>query len=58
MAAAGVEVRGEVMDSTEDGAVEHIEALSRLYEGKPFRPLFEGEIRVIYRIRPLKVNLG
>lgn len=51
-----VEVRGEVVEITEDGAEEHIDSLAFKYLGLdsyPYRQ--EGEVRVIYRIRPLKV---
>lgn len=56
-----IEVRGEVADSTEEGAPEHINKLSWLYDNEDFyegktRPA--GEIRVIYRIRPTKINTG
>ncbi|MBL8133853.1 MAG: PPOX class F420-dependent oxidoreductase [Anaerolineae bacterium] len=51
-----LEVRGEVVDSTEAGGAEHINALSHLYKGKDFRALEPGEVRVIYRIRPTRVN--
>jgi PPOX class probable F420-dependent enzyme len=54
-----IEVRGEVADSTEDGAREHINTLSYLYDNEDFfvgktRP--PNEVRVIYRIRPTRVN--
>jgi PPOX class probable F420-dependent enzyme len=51
-----VEVRGEVVEVTEDGADAHIDDLAELYLGKrpyPFRK--PGETRVIYRIRPRNV---
>jgi PPOX class probable F420-dependent enzyme len=51
-----VEVRGHVEDETEEGANEHINQLSRKYENKDFRALNPGEVRVIYRIAPDKVN--
>lgn len=56
-----IEVRGEVEDSTEEGAREHINKLSWLYDGEDFfegktRP--SGEVRVIYRIRPTRVNIN
>ena len=51
-----VAVQGEVIDITERGADEHIDALAKKYLGKdkyPFRQ--PGEVRVIYKIRPDRV---
>ncbi len=48
-------VRGEVVEITEAGADDHIDALAKKYLGKdkyPFRQ--PGEVRVIYKIRPEK----
>jgi PPOX class probable F420-dependent enzyme len=55
-----IEVRGQVVEITEEGAVEHINALSKLYTGNPdyysFNPSARGkETRVIYRIEPQRV---
>lgn len=50
-------VQGEVVQITEEGADAHIDALAKKYLGKdkyPFRA--PGEVRVIYRIRPLNVH--
>ncbi|TMA62045.1 MAG: PPOX class F420-dependent oxidoreductase [Deltaproteobacteria bacterium] len=52
-----LEVRGEVVDITEEGADTHIDALAKKYLGKeryPFRS--PGEVRVIYKIRPDKIS--
>ena len=52
-----LEVRGVVEEFTEQGADAHIDDLAELYLGKrpyPFRQ--EGEVRVIYRIKALKVQ--
>src|SRR5918996_1225229 len=49
-------VQGEVVNITEQGADEHIDALAKKYLGKdkyPFRQ--PGEVRVIYKIRPDRV---
>jgi PPOX class probable F420-dependent enzyme len=49
-------IQGEVVDITEQGADEHIDALAKKYLGKdkyPFRQ--PGEVRVIYKIRPDRV---
>ena len=52
-----LEVRGEVVDITEEGADAHIDALAKKYLGKeryPFRS--PDEVRVIYKIRPDKIS--
>lgn len=56
-----IEVRGLVDEITEEGGVEHINALSQLYTGNGdyygYNPGAKGrETRVIYKIRPVKVN--
>jgi len=48
-----LEVRGRVVDATEQGADEHIDALARKYMGVERYPNRRpGEVRVIFRIRP------
>jgi len=48
-----LEVRGKVAEETEEGAEDHIDAMSRKYLGKDQYPFAEqGEIRVIYKIKP------
>jgi PPOX class probable F420-dependent enzyme len=52
-----LEVRGTVAEITEEGADEHIDELAELYLNQrpyPFRQ--EGEVRVIYKIKALKVQ--
>lgn len=51
-----LQIRGSATNATEEGAVAHIEALSQKYEGKPFRALKPGEIRVIFEIEPMSVS--
>jgi PPOX class probable F420-dependent enzyme len=46
-----LQVRGRVVEISEEGADDHINILSQKYFGRPF-PFTEGEIRVIYKIRP------
>ena len=46
-----LQVRGQVVEITEEGAEEHINVLSAKYFGRPFS-LPQGEIRVIYKIKP------
>jgi PPOX class probable F420-dependent enzyme len=51
-----LEIRGKVVEVTEQGADAHIDALARRYIGKdyPFRQ--PGEVRVTYKIRPERVG--
>ena len=51
-----LEVRGVVQTVTEDGALDQANHVARKYTGEAFRTLTPGEVRVIYRIEPLKVN--
>lgn len=56
-----LEVRGEVTEITEEGALDHINALSKLYTGNDDYYSFNAgakgkETRVIYKITPVKVN--
>ncbi len=51
-------IRGEVIEVTEEGAEEHIDKLAKKYIGEdkyPWRA--PGEVRVIARIRPDRVNV-
>lgn len=50
-----VGIQGKVVEITEEGAVEHIHKLSRKYTGQDYRWMQPGEIRVIYRIEPVRV---
>jgi PPOX class probable F420-dependent enzyme len=50
-----IQVRGVIAERTTEGAVEHINKLSQRYDDRPYR-LPEGQVRVMYRIRPLKVQ--
>jgi PPOX class probable F420-dependent enzyme len=56
-----IEVRGVVEEITEEGAVDHINQLSALYTGNSDyysrNPSMRGqETRVIYKVKPVKVN--
>jgi PPOX class probable F420-dependent enzyme len=52
-----LEIRGEVVEITEDGADAHIDRLAKKYLGKDIYPLrTAGEVRVIYKIRPQKIS--
>jgi len=51
-----VEIRGEVIEETEKGADEHIDALTRRYLGVDKYPWNQpGDVRVIFRIAPRRV---
>jgi PPOX class probable F420-dependent enzyme len=52
-----LQIRGRVVEITEDGADAHIDKMAKKYlnaETYPFRQ--PGEVRVIYRIRPERVQ--
>lgn len=49
-------IRGKVVETTEEGAYEHICKLSQKYTGNPNYPRNPGEVRVIYKIEPEKVR--
>ena len=58
-----LEVRGVVVEVTEEGAIAHIDEMARLYEGaKKFygdvAPAERGEreIRIMFKIKPTRVN--
>ncbi len=48
-------LQGEVVEITEEGAFEHIHQLAHKYWGRPFGPLADGEVRVLYKIKPTRV---
>ena len=49
-------IRGRVVKVTEDGAVEHINALARKYRGmETYRNRSPDEVRVMYVIEPRRV---
>lgn len=49
-----LQVRGRVVEVTEKGALEHINALSQKYRGKPW-DVGDDQTRVIYKILPERV---
>ena len=52
-----VEVRGKVVEITQNGADDHINSLSQKYLGKPVYPYRQpGEVRVLYKIEPHKFS--
>src|SRR5688572_24536026 len=54
-----MEVRGKVTGVSEEGGVEHINALSLRYEGKPDfyadKPERRGEQRAVFKIEPVRI---
>jgi PPOX class probable F420-dependent enzyme len=51
-----VSLEGRVVEVTEDGAHEHADVVSQFYDGKPFRDLEPGEVRVRVVIEPDRVT--
>jgi PPOX class probable F420-dependent enzyme len=52
-----LDVQGEVVEITEQGADAHINSLAKKYLGKDQYPYRQpGEVRVIYKIRPDRVT--
>jgi PPOX class probable F420-dependent enzyme len=51
-----VSVEGPVLEVTEEGAREHADVVSQHYDGKPFRDLEPGEVRVRIVIEPERVT--
>jgi PPOX class probable F420-dependent enzyme len=50
-----IQVRGEVIEVTENGADGHIDHLSKKYTGDIYKKRQPGEVRVTYKIRPDRV---
>ena len=50
-----VAVRGEVVSVTTEGAEEQLEGLSQRYLGEPYPWYQPGEVRELFRIRPVRV---
>ncbi len=52
-----LEVRGRVVEITEQGAEEHIDRLAKRYLGLDRYPYRQpGEVRVIYKIKPERIS--
>lgn len=52
-----MEIRGRVVEITQNGADDHINKLSQKYLGKPTYPYRKsGEVRVMYKIEPERVS--
>jgi PPOX class probable F420-dependent enzyme len=53
-----LQVRGRVVEITQDGADAHINTLTQKYMGKTEYPYRQpGEVRVLYKIEPHKVSV-
>jgi len=52
-----IQVRGQVVEIIEQGALEHIGKLSIKYDEKPWTPV-DSQTRVIYKILPEKVYVS
>lgn len=49
-----LEIRGEVVEITEEGARAHIDKMAKKYLGRDEYPFAQpGEVRVLYKIKPL-----
>jgi PPOX class probable F420-dependent enzyme len=52
-----LEVRGQVVERTHDGADDHINKMAKKYLGKDVYPFRQpGEVRVLYKIKPERVS--
>jgi PPOX class probable F420-dependent enzyme len=52
-----LEIRGKVVDITQQGADEHIDSLAQKYLGQAKYPYRQpGEVRVLYKIEPQKLS--
>lgn len=51
-----LQVRGRVVEITEEGALEHINELNAKYTQRERYPLPEGQVRVIYKIRSESID--
>jgi hypothetical protein len=53
-----VQIRGKVVEITENGAGEHIDTLSKKYTGREkYNSSSVGEVRVTYKILPVHVSV-
>ena len=52
-----IQIRGEVVEVTEEGAKAHIDVLTKKYTGREhFTPGSPTEVRVTYKIKPVHIN--
>jgi PPOX class probable F420-dependent enzyme len=53
-----LQIRGQVVKATEEGASAHIDSLAKKYLGKDKYPFSQpGEVRIMYDIEPLAVQV-
>ena len=52
-----IQIRGKVVSRSEEGARDHIDQLNFKYTGGGTFPVPEGQVRVIYRIKPTSVSV-
>ena len=52
-----LQIRGRVVQITEEGGLAHINALSLKYRSQPWTPI-QKQVRVIYEIQPERVFAG
>lgn len=50
-----LQIRGRIIEISENGALEHINKLSMKYRGRPWSPV-EGQIRITYRLLPEHIS--
>jgi PPOX class probable F420-dependent enzyme len=51
-----IQIRGTVVSESEEGGYDHICSLREKYRGDRNYPRREGEVRVIYKVRPERAN--
>jgi PPOX class probable F420-dependent enzyme len=52
-----MDIRGKVVEITQNGADDHINKLSQKYLGNPVYPYRQpGEVRVLYKVEPEKIG--
>ena len=51
-----IQIRGRVVEFTEEGANEHMDKLSYKYEDKPWN-LPAGQVRVVFKIQPERITV-
>ena len=51
-----LQIRGKVAEVVEQGALEHIQHLSRIYRGSDWQST-PGQVRVIYKILPERIDV-
>lgn len=50
------EVRGRLVEATNEGGQEHINRLSMRYTGKPYQSMMQGQQRVKIQIEPVRIK--